>query len=57
MYDPGDTTSFRYVDWILTVPLMCVEFYLILKVAGATKSHLCGNLIAFQLVMLVLDFW
>ena len=24
-------TFFRYVDWILTVPLMCVEFYLILK--------------------------
>ena len=30
-------TFFRYVDWILTVPLMCVEFYLILKAAGATK--------------------
>ena len=28
-------TFFRYVDWVLTVPLMCVEFYLILKVAGA----------------------
>ena len=28
-------TFFRYVDWILTVPLMCVEFYLILKIAGA----------------------
>ena len=26
-------TFFRYVDWVLTVPLMCVEFYLILKVA------------------------
>ena len=24
-------TEFRYIDWILTVPLMCVEFYLILK--------------------------
>ena len=25
----GDSpTFFRYVDWILTVPLMCVEFYL-----------------------------
>jgi sensory rhodopsin len=29
---------FRYVDWILTVPLMCVAFYLILKVAGAKSS-------------------
>ncbi|MDC1456451.1 bacteriorhodopsin-like [Flavobacteriaceae bacterium] len=37
----GDsTTVFRYVDWILTVPLMCVEFYLILKAAGATTKHL-----------------
>ena len=37
----GDSpTFFRYVDWILTVPLMCVEFYLILKVAGAKKSLL-----------------
>ncbi len=33
-------TFFRYVDWTLTVPLMCVEFYLILKVAGAKKSLL-----------------
>ena len=24
-------TFFRYVDWMLTVPLMCVEFYLITK--------------------------
>ena len=32
----GDSvTFFRYVDWILTVPLMCVEFYLILQKAGA----------------------
>ncbi len=33
-------TFFRYVDWILTVPLMCVEFYLLTKLAGATRSLL-----------------
>ena len=33
-------TFFRYVDWILTVPLMCVEFYLLTKLAGAKKSLL-----------------
>ena len=33
-------TFFRYVDWILTVPLMCVEFFLILKVAGAKTGLL-----------------
>ena len=37
----GDSpTFFRYVDWILTVPLMCVEFYLLTKLAGATKKLL-----------------
>ena len=25
-------TEFRYIDWILTVPLMVVEFYLLTKV-------------------------
>ena len=54
--DPGDTTFFRYVDWILTVPLMCVEFYLILKVAGATKSMM-WKLILWSTVMLVTGFF
>jgi sensory rhodopsin len=36
-------TFFRYVDWLLTVPLMCVEFYLITKKAGA-KSDLLWKL-------------
>jgi len=45
-------TFFRYVDWILTVPLMCVEFYLILKAAGATKA-LMWKLILLSTVMLV----
>jgi|TARA_B110000967_G_scaffold12863_1_gene12435 sensory rhodopsin len=53
----GDsTTVFRYVDWILTVPLMCVEFYLILKVAGATKTHM-WKLIGASTVMLVTGFF
>ena len=53
----GDsTTVFRYVDWILTVPLMCVEFYLILKVAGATKSDM-WKLIGASTVMLVTGFF
>ena len=46
-------TFFRYVDWILTVPLMCVEFYLILKVAGAKKSLMW---IFLSVVMLVTGY-
>lgn len=49
-------TFFRYVDWILTVPLMCVEFYLITKKAGA-KIGLLRNLIAASLVMLVTGYF
>ena len=45
-------TFFRYVDWVLTVPLMCVEFYLILRVAGA-KQALMWRLIFLSVVMLV----
>lgn len=49
-------TFFRYVDWILTVPLMCVEFYLILKVAGAKKSMM-WKLILLSVIMLVTGYW
>jgi bacteriorhodopsin len=49
-------TFFRYVDWILTVPLMCVEFYLILKVAGAKKSMM-WRLIFLSVIMLVTGYW
>ena len=48
-------TFFRYVDWVLTVPLMCVEFYLILRAAGATKS-LMWKMIFLSVVMLVTGY-
>jgi bacteriorhodopsin len=54
--ETGDSpTFFRYVDWILTVPLMCVEFYLITKKAGA-KIALLWKLIAASLIMLVTGY-
>ena len=53
----GDSpVFFRYVDWILTVPLMCVEFYLILKAAGAKRS-LMWRLIILSVIMLVTGYW
>ena len=54
--ETGDSpTFFRYVDWILTVPLMCVEFYLITKKAGS-KISLLWKLIAASLVMLITGY-
>jgi bacteriorhodopsin len=48
-------TEFRYIDWILTVPLMCVEFYLILKAFGA-KIGLLWKMIFYSVWMLVAGY-
>jgi bacteriorhodopsin len=53
----GDSpTFFRYVDWLLTVPLMCVEFYLITKKSGGTVG-LLWKLILASVVMLVTGYF
>jgi bacteriorhodopsin len=55
--ETGDSpTFFRYVDWTLTVPLMCVEFYLITKKAGGTTG-LLWKLIFASVVMLVTGYF
>lgn len=48
-------TALRYIDWTLTVPLMCVEFYLLTKSAGA-KAGLMWKLILASVWMLVFGY-
>lgn len=48
-------TALRYIDWTLTVPLMCVEFYLLTKAAGA-KLGLLWKLIIASVFMLVTGY-
>ncbi len=48
-------TQFRYIDWILTVPLMCIEFYLLLRPAGASSSML-WRLFGGAVLMLVAGY-
>ena len=48
-----DLTSLRYVDWLVTVPLQIVEFYLILKVVGKVSSSVFWQLLVASVVMLV----
>jgi sensory rhodopsin len=48
-------TALRYIDWTLTVPLMCVEFYLLTKAAGA-KIGLLWKLIIASAAMLVFGY-
>lgn len=51
----SNPTALRYIDWTLTVPLMCVEFYLLTKPAGA-KASLLWKLIIASAWMLVLGY-
>ena len=48
-------TVLRYIDWTLTVPLMCVEFYLLTKPAGA-RIGLLWKLIFASVWMLVMGY-
>ena len=45
---------YRYIDWLLTVPLQMIEFYLILVAAGlAVSSNVFWRLLLGTLVMLL----
>ena len=46
----------RYVDWLLTVPLQIVEFYLILAAITAVRAALFWKLLIASLVMLIFGF-
>ena len=48
-------TQFRYIDWTLTVPLMCVEFFLLLRPYGA-KQSLMWKMIGYSVLMLVAGY-
>ena len=53
----GDTpTVYRYIDWLITVPLQIIEFYLILRVCTNVSSGLFWKLLGASLVMLVCGF-
>tara|TARA_B100001029_G_C14976369_1_gene403303 strand:- start:90 stop:779 length:690 start_codon:yes stop_codon:yes gene_type:complete len=45
---------YRYIDWVLTVPLQMVEFYLILVAAGAVvSSNAFWRLLGGTLIMII----
>ena len=50
----GDTpTVYRYIDWLITVPLQLVEFYLILSAVRKVDSGIFWRILIGSLVMLV----
>ena len=46
-------TVFRYVDWLITVPLQIVEFYLILAAVTLVSPKIFWKLLIASLVMLI----
>jgi len=46
-------TDFRYIDWLLTVPLLMIEFYLILTAITKVSGSIFWRLLIGTLVMLV----
>jgi bacteriorhodopsin len=49
-------TEFRYIDWLLTVPLLMVEFYLIMSAVGKVPGRVFWNLLVGTTLMLVLGY-
>ncbi|MBA66231.1 MAG: biphenyl 2,3-dioxygenase [Candidatus Marinimicrobia bacterium] len=50
------TTVFRYIDWLVTVPLQIVEFYIILAAVTVVPLMLFWRLLGASLVMLIFGF-
>ncbi len=46
-------TVFRYVDWLITVPLQIIEFYIILAAVTTVRASLFWKLLISSLVMLI----
>ena len=56
-YQTGDTiTVYRYLDWIITMPLQMVEFYLILAAVRKISVYIFWRILAGSLVMVVSAF-
>ena len=53
----GSPLVYRYLDWLVTVPLQVVEFYLILAAIGVGTFVMFRNLMGASIVMLVAGFF
>ena len=55
--ETGETpTVYRYIDWLITVPLQIVEFYLILSAVNKVPSSMFWRLLVASLVMIVFRY-
>ena len=54
--DVEATLPLRYIDWLLTTPLLLVEFALIVAIAGALKKGMLTKLIVADIAMIVFGY-
>jgi len=52
----GFNEGYRYVDWLLTVPLLLAELVIVLKLAKSTTRSLLWRLILAAIAMIVLGY-
>jgi bacteriorhodopsin len=48
--------AYRYVDWVVTVPLLLTELVLVLSIAPARRKALLSKLIPYSAAMIVLGY-
>ena len=54
--DVGSTMPLRYIDWIITTPLLLLEFGLIAAIAGSVKKGLIARLMVADVIMIVTGY-
>jgi sensory rhodopsin len=52
----AETVPLRYIDWVITTPLLLVEFGLIVALAGGATKGLVSRLVLVDIVMIVTGF-
>jgi len=48
--------AYRYVDWLLTVPLLCAELVAVLRLKPATRGPLMAKLVIAAVLMIALGY-
>jgi bacteriorhodopsin len=52
----GATMPYRYIDWLLTTPLLLVEFGVIVAIAGAATKGFVSRLVIADIIMIVTGY-
>lgn len=50
------TAPIRYIDWLITTPLLLIEFGIIVALAGAAKKGLVTRLVIADIIMIVTGY-